>query len=225
MTGNALVRAVETSRERPQALAQPLTGGDNTTANIHWHLGRITAAARARQFAHSPTTVWLTGLSGAGKSTIAYQLEEALISDGHPCYVLDGDNIRHCLNRDLGFSEADRTENIRSAAEVARLMNDAGLIVITAFISPHRDDRAMARDIIGEQRFIEVHVSTPVQVCEARDPKGLYAKARSGQIKAFTGISAPYEAPHNPALTLDLDALPLTAATTVLYDHLAQHFD
>ena len=150
----------------------------------------------------SPKTIWLTGLSASGKSTLAYALEYQLMSMGKACYVLDGDNVRHGLNKDLGFSAESRTENIRRIAEVAKLMNDAGLIVITAFISPLRSDRQMARDIIGED-FREVYVSTNIDVCESRDPKGLYAKARAGLVSDFTGVSAPYESPETPDLRID----------------------
>ncbi|WP_215409809.1 adenylyl-sulfate kinase [Janthinobacterium sp. JC611] len=154
-------------------------------------------------------TLWLTGLSGAGKTSIALALAQALKAQGRAATVLDGDQLRHGLNRDLGFTPEDRHENIRRAAEVARLMNEAGLIVIAALISPYRSDRAMAAQIIGAPQFVEVYVSTPLEVCEARDVKGLYAKARAGQIAQFTGISAPYEAPLAPALTLDTGALAL----------------
>ncbi|OGV71950.1 MAG: bifunctional sulfate adenylyltransferase subunit 1/adenylylsulfate kinase [Lentisphaerae bacterium RIFOXYB12_FULL_65_16] len=162
-------------------------------------------------------TVWLTGLSGSGKSTIARELEQRLFAEGHLCYVLDGDNVRHGLNRDLGFSAADRTENIRRLGEVARLFNEAGVIVITAFISPYRQDRARARDIVGAGRFFEVFVDAPLEVCETRDPKGLYRKARAGQIPEFTGISAPYEAPEEPSLIVDTTALsPGDAAARII---------
>jgi adenylylsulfate kinase len=150
-----------------------------------------------------PVTVWLTGLSGAGKSTLAVALKKALAETGRACVVLDGDTVRAGLNRDLGFGRGDRRENIRRIAEVARLMNDAGLVVITAFISPYQADRTLASDIIGGERFVEIHVEAPLEVCERRDPKGLYRKARRGEILDFTGISAPYEAPEAPAATLD----------------------
>lgn len=198
--------------------------GVPTAPNISWHYGKVTAEHRQHYFHHCPATIWLTGLSGAGKSTIAYELEKMLVDEGHPSYVLDGDNIRHHLNRDLGFTSADRRENIRRTAEVARLMNEAGLIVITSFISPYREDRAMACDIIGEERFIEVHVSTSVHVCESRDPKGLYAKARSGQIPDFTGVNSPYEPPFRPALELDTGTMTIDEATRALYRCLAQRF-
>lgn len=177
--------------------------------NVFWHKGDATKVSREELFGHRPATVWLTGFSGAGKSTLAYALEKLLLSRGHASYVLDGDNLRHHLNGDLGFSPEARRENIRRAAEVARLMNEAGLIVITAFISPTIADRAMARSIIGEERFVEVHVNTPLETCESRDPKGLYVKARQGVIPEFTGVSAPYEAPESPTLRIDTrDTLP-----------------
>ncbi|WP_230516319.1 MULTISPECIES: adenylyl-sulfate kinase [unclassified Janthinobacterium] len=167
-------------------------------------------------------TVWLTGLSGAGKTTVALALAQALQAQGHAVTLLDGDQLRHGLNRDLGFTPQDRHENIRRTAEVARLMNDAGLIVIAAFISPYRADRAMAGQIIGAARFVEVYVSTPVAVCEARDVKGLYAKARAGQLAQFTGVSAPYEAPLAPALTLDTQALALDESVEHICRYLRQ---
>jgi adenylyl-sulfate kinase len=202
-------------------------GGDGVklaASNIFWHKGKISQRYRQKTFGHRPATIWLTGLSGAGKSTVAYELEMMLLADGHPCFVLDGDNLRHHLNRDLGFSPSDRKENIRRAAEVARLMNEAGLIVVTSFISPYREDRAKACAIIGEDRFIEVHVSTSVEVCESRDPKGLYAKARSGQIQEFTGITSPYEPPLSPALELDTGKLSVEEAARAVHRHLTQRF-
>ena len=147
-------------------------------------------------------TVWLTGLSGSGKSTIAAGLEQRLVALERPCFVLDGDKVRTGLNRDLGFSHEDRTENIRRIAEVAHLMNEAGLIAITALISPYRADREMAREIIGAERFVEVWLDATLEICEGRDPKGLYKKARRGEIPEFTGVSAPYEAPQAPQVTL-----------------------
>ncbi len=167
-------------------------------------------------------TVWLTGLSGAGKTTIALALAQTLKAQGRAVTVLDGDQLRHGLNRDLGFTPADRHENIRRTAEVARLMNNAGLTVIAAFISPYRSDRATAAAIIGAGHFIEVHVSTPLDVCEARDVKGLYAQARAGRIAQFTGISAPYEAPQDAALTLDTGTLALDEAVERICRHLRQ---
>ena len=165
-------------------------------------------------------TLWLTGLSGAGKTSIALALAQALKAQGHAATVLDGDQLRHGLNRDLGFSPQDRHENIRRTAEVAHLMNEAGLTVIAAFISPYRSDRAMAGAIIGAERYIEVHVSTPLAVCEARDVKGLYAKARGGQLAQFTGVSAPYEEPLDAALTLDTQALALEESVARICEYL-----
>ena len=171
---------------------------------VVWHPGQVTGEERSLLLKQRPATLWLTGLSGAGKSTIACALERRLIDCGHAAYVLDGDNVRHGLNGDLGFSPKDRAENIRRIAEVARLMNDAGILVITAFISPYIEDRDMARRIISSSAgFLEVHVSTPMEICEERDPKGLYKLARRGEIPGFTGISAPYEPPLAPLCTID----------------------
>lgn len=186
--------------------------------NIVWHNSHATAQDRQALLKQKPLTIWLTGLSAAGKSTLAFALERLLIEAGHPCYVLDGDNVRHGLNNNLGFSAEDRSENIRRVAEVAKLMNDAGLIVITAFISPFRDDRAKARAIIGNGVFQEVYVSADLAACEERDPKGLYKKARAGQVPEFTGISSPYEAPYAPELTIDTSQLSKTQALSSLVD-------
>lgn len=177
------------------------------SSNAVWHNGHVTSEERAVLLGQQAVTFWFTGLSGAGKSTLAFMLERELVNSGRACYVLDGDNVRHGLNRDLGFKATDRSENIRRIAEVAKLMNDAGLIVIAAFISPYRSDRAMAKEIIGADRFIEVHLATPIEVCEQRDAKGMYKKARAGLIADFTGISAPYEAPAAPSLELDTSKL------------------
>jgi bifunctional enzyme CysN/CysC len=171
--------------------------------NIHPQHVDVDKAARAMQKGQRPAVIWLTGLSGSGKSTIANQLEKRLHGMGRHSYLLDGDNVRHGLNRDLGFTDEDRVENIRRVAEVARLMVDAGLIVITAFISPFRAERDMARSLVGEVEFIEVHVDTPLEVAEARDVKGLYRKARRGELRNFTGISSPYEAPEHPDLRVN----------------------
>ncbi len=151
--------------------------------------------------------VWFTGLSGSGKSTLAAALEAALVGAGRAAYVLDGDNLRHGLNSDLGFAPADRSENIRRAGEVAALLADAGLITLTAFISPYRADREQARAAVGAERFLEVFLDTPLEVCERRDPKQLYRRARAGEIEEFTGVSAPYEPPPSPALVLDTSRL------------------
>lgn len=192
-----------------------------TAPQVFWHNGAVTAHERLQQLGQQAATVWLTGLSGAGKSTLAYALERRLCSGGRLAYVLDGDNLRHHLNSDLGFTSRDRRENIRRSAEVARLLNDAGLIVICAFISPLRSDRELARTIIGPDNFIETYVSTACNVCEERDPKGLYQKARAGLIPEFTGISAPYEVPLEPALALDTEQLTIEQACTQLLQHLA----
>ncbi|MBI5790604.1 MAG: sulfate adenylyltransferase subunit CysN [Rhodocyclales bacterium] len=171
-------------------------------SNIHWQALELNKAARAAQKHQSARCVWFTGLSGSGKSTIANLLEKRLHAAGKHTYLLDGDNVRHGLNRDLGFTEADRVENIRRVAEVAKLMVDAGLIVLVSFISPFRNERRMARDMFAEGEFVEVFVDTPLDECERRDVKGLYAKARSGNLKNFTGIDSPYEAPENPEVHL-----------------------
>ena len=191
--------------------------------NLTWQPGRVSAAQRAALLGQAPATVWLTGLSGAGKSTIAAELEQQLVARGRACFVIDGDNLRQGLNSDLDFSPRARSENIRRAAEVAHLMNEAGLIVICALISPYEADRATARAIIGAQRFIEVYVSTALAVCEARDAKGLYRKARAGLIADFTGVTAPYEAPAAPAMVVDtavLGAAEAAQAIAALLRHL-----
>jgi len=188
----------------------------NAAKNVVWHGGHVSLAEREKMLQQRALTVWLTGLSAAGKSTLAFALERKLYALGRACYVLDGDNLRHGLTRNLGFSPDDRSENIRRVAEVAKLMTDAGLIVITSFISPFRTDRALAREIIGGNRFLEVHISTPLEVCEARDPKGLYERARAGLVKEFTGISSPYEAPEAPALSIDTGKMSLPEALAEL---------
>ena len=171
--------------------------------NVHWQAVEVDKEARARLNGQRPAVVWFTGLSGAGKSTIANLVERSLHQQGFHTYLLDGDNVRHGLNKDLGFTDADRVENIRRVAEVARLMVDAGLIVLVSFISPFRAERELARRLIGDGEFFEVHVDTPLEVAEARDRKGLYGKARRGELVHFTGIDSPYEPPESPELRLD----------------------
>jgi adenylylsulfate kinase len=174
--------------------------------NVTWHRTLVSQADRRGLLKQSGCVVWLTGLSGSGKSTVACGLEKALVDAGHAAYILDGDNIRHGLNGDLGFSAEDRTENIRRIGHVAHLFADAGLVAITAFISPYRADRQAVRAMVPEDKFIEVHVDADVSVCEQRDPKGLYRKARAGEIRNFTGIDAPYEAPEHPELQIRTDS-------------------
>lgn len=177
----------------------------NQERQVVWHGGQVMRVEREALLGQRAVTIWLTGLSASGKSTLAFALERALTDQGRACYVLDGDNVRHGLNKNLGFSAEDRTENIRRIAEVAKLMNDAGLIVISAFISPFRQDRRQAQEVIGAEHFREIFLNTPLAVCEARDPKGMYKMARAGRIADFTGISSPYETPEAPFLTLDTD--------------------
>jgi len=180
--------------------------GLRRATNVHWQALDVNKATRAAAKSQKPVVLWFTGLSGAGKSTIANLVEKKLLSLSHHTYLLDGDNVRHGLNRDLGFTDADRVENIRRVAEVSKLMVDAGLVTLVSFISPFRAERQMARELLGEGEFIEIYVATPLEVVEKRDVKGLYAKARAGEIKNFTGIDSPYEAPETPELTLDTTA-------------------
>jgi len=187
--------------------------------NITWHEGHVERKDREKLLKQNGATVWFTGLSGSGKSTIAFTVEHALVEQGHLAYVLDGDNIRHGLNKNLGFSPEDREENIRRLGEVAKLFADAGVLTFTSFISPYRKDRDQARKIHEEAGlpFIEIFVSAPLEVCEQRDPKGLYQKAREGKIPEFTGISAPYEEPLKPEIVLDAAKLsPQEAAAEVI---------
>lgn len=188
--------------------------------NLFFQQTAVTPARRAGLKQQTPRAIWLTGLSGSGKSTIANALEIALIGQGRHTFLLDGDNMRMGLCRDLGFSDRDREENIRRVAEVARLFVDAGLIVITAFISPFRHDRALARTIIGDDAFVEVFIDTPLEECERRDPKGLYEKARAGLLKNFTGIDSAYEAPQAPDLRIDTLHTPLDSAIASLMEYL-----
>jgi bifunctional enzyme CysN/CysC len=188
--------------------------------NIHWQAVDVHKAARAAQKGQKPCVLWLTGLSGAGKSTIANLVEKQLLSLGKHTYLLDGDNVRHGLNRDLGFTDADRVENIRRVAEVAKLMADAGLIVMVSFISPFRAERRMARRLFEPGEFFEVHVDTPLAVAEARDVKGLYGKARRGELKNFTGIDSPYEPPQNPEIYIDTTHAAADESATAIVEEL-----
>ncbi|ESE39310.1 adenylyl-sulfate kinase [Shewanella decolorationis] len=189
-------------------------------SNIVWHQHSVDQAARAKLKGQNPVLLWFTGLSGAGKSTLAGALERALFEAGFHTYLLDGDNVRHGLCKDLGFSVADRDENLRRVGEVAKLMVDAGLVVLSAFISPTREERDSIRERFPEGQFIEVHVSTPLNICEQRDPKGLYVKARRGEISNFTGISSPYEAPLSAELTIDTSKGDLSSQVSALIDYL-----
>ena len=191
--------------------------------NIHWQATAIDAKARAMAMAQKPRVIWLTGLSGAGKSSIADEVDRVLHAQGRHTFILDGDNLRHGLNRDLGFTAEDRVENIRRVAEVAKLMADAGLIVMVSIISPYRADRELARDVIGSERFVEVFVDTPLRVVEERDVKGLYAKARRGEIKNFTGIDAPYEAPTQPELVVTTENRTSEESAADVLEWLATH--
>lgn len=190
------------------------------SGHIYWSQGKVTAEQRARRQGHPGRIVWLTGLSGAGKSTVATELERELFNLGKQAYVLDGDNIRHGLCSDLAFSPQDRQENIRRVGEVAKLFADAGLICITAFISPYRSDRALVRNMVQPGQFFEVHVNAPIEVCEKRDPKGLYQKARANEIKEFTGVSAPYEPPDRAEIVLNTDHLSVTECVNRILEHL-----
>ena len=186
--------------------------------NVTWHEGHVSREEREKLLNQKGALIWTTGLSGSGKSTIAYTLEHALVQRGHLCYVLDGDNIRHGLNKNLGFSAEDREENIRRLGEVGKLFVDTGVITITAFISPYRADRDIARETVGPDSFFEVFCDAPLEVCEQRDPKGLYKKARAGEIKGFTGIDDPYEAPLNPELVIDTSKTSPQEAAVILCD-------
>jgi len=194
---------------------------DQKATNIIWHQSEVNQAAREELLKQKGVVIWFTGLSGSGKSTIANQVANALHQLGKLTYVLDGDNIRHGLNKNLGFSPEDREENIRRIGEVAKLFADAGVITTTAFISPYRKDRDKAREILEDGRFIEVFVDCALEVCESRDPKGLYKKARAGEIKEFTGIDAPYEVPENAEIVINTNDLDLAASTQKVIDYLS----
>lgn len=193
-----------------------------STKHLTWHTPQVTKAQRARLKAQKPAILWFTGLSGSGKSTIANAVEAELVKRGHHTYLLDGDNIRLGLNRGLGFSDVDRVENIRRIGEVGKLFVDAGMIVLSAFISPFQADREQVRGVVEQGEFIEVFVDTPLAICEARDPKGLYRKARSGEIPHFTGISSPYEAPTTPEIWLRSEQMSLEELVASVLSYLEE---
>ncbi|MDH5525740.1 MAG: adenylyl-sulfate kinase [Nitrospirota bacterium] len=188
--------------------------------NLTWHEGLINRADRNRFNGHKSGVVWMTGYSASGKSTLAHAMDKTLFESRVRVYVLDGDNVRHGLNRDLGFTAEARTENLRRVSEVAKLFCDAGIVVFTAFISPYRSDRDLARQTIGADDFHEVYVKCPIEVCESRDPKGIYKKVRAGKIAHFTGISDPYEEPLNPDVVLDTDRFSPEECVQQLTDYL-----
>lgn len=191
--------------------------------NIIWHNQNITKERRFTLLKQKPCVIWFTGLSGSGKSTIANAVEVELFKREIKTYLLDGDNIRHGLNKDLGFSEIDRIENIRRIGEVSKLFVDSGLIVLTAFISPFKSDRQIAKSLVKYDEFIEVFVDTPLDVCESRDPKGLYKKAREGAIKNFTGISSPYELPEDPQIHIKTDKYSVNECTDIIINYLIKY--
>lgn len=190
-------------------------------SNIIPHNFHVSQKERNLQKKHNSFVIWFTGLSGSGKSTIANALEKALLVKGFHTYILDGDNVRKGLNNNLSFSPEDRTENIRRIAEVAHLMIDAGLIVLSAFVSPYRKDRENVMTIVGKENFVEVFVNTPIEECEKRDVKGLYAKARAGEIKDFTGVNAPYEAPENPDIEIDSSTVSVEDSVAIIFKAIA----
>lgn len=191
--------------------------------NIVWHPTQVSQKQRAEQKKQRPCILWFTGLSGSGKSTVANAVESKLFEAGSHSYLLDGDNVRHGINKDLTFTDEDRIENIRRIGEISKLFIDSGLIVLTAFISPFRADRTMVRELVGDAEFIEVFIDTPIEVCEQRDPKGLYKKARQGEIKHFTGIDSPYEAPENAEIVVKTAELNIEECADFVLAHLKQH--
>ena len=195
----------------------------STSTNITWHDSEVTKAERQERNGHKSVVIWFTGLSGSGKSTVSVALEKALFEQKITSYRLDGDNIRHGLNKNLGFRPEDRRENIRRIGEVGKLMVDAGVVTMTAFISPYEEDRNIVRDILEDGEFIEVYTKCSLDECEARDPKGLYKKARSGEIKEFTGINAPYEEPSNPEIIIDTEQHSVEEAVEEIVAYLKEH--
>lgn len=212
-----VIRACQQKRTADAPAAPPRDGA----TNVHWHHGAVSRQVRWKALGQEGAVVWLTGLSGSGKSTIACAAEQVLLARGHACYVLDGDNLRHGLNSDLGFSQADRAENVRRVAHVSQICADAGIIVLACFISPTRAMRSRVRELVGDHHnFAECYVDAPLAVAEGRDPKGLYKKARAGEIKNFTGIDSPFEPPERPELHLDTSVLSVAEGVQALLDFL-----
>ena len=203
-----------------KSASKPLT---DKSSNVVWHEHKVSKTQRANQKSQKPCVLWFTGLSGSGKSTISNALEQRLFQMGHHSYLLDGDNVRHGLSRDLAFTDEDRVENIRRIGEASKLFVDAGLIVLSAFISPFRKDRAMVRELVEEDEFVEIFVSAPLEVCEDRDPKGNYAKAREGKIKNFTGISSPYEPPTGADITVYTERESVEECVEKIVSYLLEH--
>jgi len=193
------------------------------SSNIRWHDHVVQRKQRSEQKQQQPCMIWLTGLSGAGKSSVGNALDALLLKNDKHTYLLDGDNVRHGLNKDLGFSDSDRVENIRRIGEVGKLFVDSGLIVLSAFISPFRSDRQMVRSLFSAGEFIEVHISTSLDICEQRDPKGLYKKAREGTIRNFTGIDSAYESPVDPEILIDAGELSIDVSANRIYTYLKSH--
>jgi adenylylsulfate kinase len=192
-------------------------------SNIVWHNHQVSKKERSKRIAQKPAILWFTGLSGSGKSTIANALEEVLFNNGNFTYLLDGDNIRHGLNKDLGFDDKSRIENIRRVGEVSKLFVDSGLLVLTAFISPFTSDRVLVRQLVDADEFIEVFIDTSLDICEQRDPKGLYKKARAGEIKDFTGIDSPYEKPFKPEIHIKNDNISIENACGQIIEYLIEN--
>ncbi|MDU3871304.1 MAG: adenylyl-sulfate kinase [Staphylococcus warneri] len=193
------------------------------TKHITWHESEVTKAQRQTRNGHQSVLIWFTGLSGSGKSTVSVALEKALFEDGKQTYRLDGDNVRHGLNKNLGFSPEDRQENIRRIGEVGKLMVDSGAITVTAFISPYKQDRDNVRQLFEEQEFIEVYTECSIETCEQRDPKGLYKKARTGEIPEFTGISASYEPPEEPEIIINTEDNSVESSVNQILSYLKEH--
>lgn len=204
-------------------MAMKDAGAERRATDIIWHEAGVSRAEREKILGQKGCVIWFTGLSGSGKSTIASALDRSLCDAGHLAYQLDGDNVRHGLNADLSFAPEDRAENIRRVGEVAALFADAGVITLTSFISPYRRDRERIRSLVGDERFVEVFLDVPLEVCEERDPKNLYKKARAGEINDFTGIQAPYEQPENPEITLDTSEYDVNECSHKIMRYLADH--